>query len=283
MKRNLMFTAICLASLLINACGEEYTPLVIIHGLLDSGSNLKDISDDIKTHYPGIYIATPDVDDGWKSYSNSLDVQITHYISWIQRDDNLNNKKFNLFGISQGGIIARGIAMRMSNRVHNVVSFCGPQEGVSDCKGFYCSMFKMEGDPYTRNNAVSCYWRDPKRGQQEYETKNPFLPLLNNDVMTSKSQMQYDNFIKINKYVLVKALNDTVVIPKESTHHEFFSWGEHPKLIKMREMPGYQRDAFGLKTLDSRGDLVRLSFEGDHIRPKDKGFLKSKIYPFFDN
>lgn len=66
------------------------------------------------------------------------------------------------------------------------------------------------------------YWHDAVN-TQEYLTKNIFLPDINNENVIN--QMYKDRLTSLNKFVMVKHLNDTMVEPLESeVSLLFFSW-----------------------------------------------------------
>lgn len=70
--------------------------------------------------------------------------------------------------------------------------------------------------------------------------------------------------MRLERYVLIEATNDTTVTPHVSESHGFFAWGGR-RMLQLRETEGYQKDFIGLKTLDESHRLFEHSFEGDHL------------------
>jgi palmitoyl-protein thioesterase len=65
--------------------------------------------------------------------------------------------------------------------------------------------------------------------------------------------------------VLVKFLNDTIVVPRDSEWFGFYADGQDSKLQALEESPLYQEDWLGLKTLNESGRLLMLSCHGNHL------------------
>ena len=57
------------------------------------------------------------------------------------------------------------------------------------------------------------------------------------------------------KFVMVKALGDTMVFPNEGEHWGHFEDGTSYKAIPMAETRWYKEDLFGLKTVDEAGKI----------------------------
>jgi palmitoyl-protein thioesterase len=86
---------------------------------------------------------------------------------------------------------------------------------------------------------------------QPYGAESTYLADLNNERPT-KNAAYVRNLVSLNKYVMVRALNDTTVQPSESSHHGFWAWGKAGVVQTMRQTQAYQEDWLGLKTLDSQ-------------------------------
>ena len=74
------------------------------------------------------------------------------------------------------------------------------------------------------------------------------------------------SLFQINKLVLVKFLNDTIVVPRDSEWFGFYADGQDSKLQALEESPLYQEDWLGLKTLNESGRLLMLSCLGNHLQ-----------------
>lgn len=163
----------------------------------------------------------------------------------------------------------------------NLISICGPQEGVGKCPeripGWLCGIFSA--GPYTARFSFASYWKDVSN-QQKYLQQSVFLADVNNERNPKKKQYKA-NMLKLNKYVLVMALNDTVIFPKESQWHGFYAWGNDSKVVDVQDSEGYEGDWIGLKTLDQQKKIDFKSFEGEHIRFSNQ-FWNDEILPYFD-
>uniref|UniRef100_A0A3P9MAV6 palmitoyl-CoA hydrolase n=1 Tax=Oryzias latipes TaxID=8090 RepID=A0A3P9MAV6_ORYLA len=91
---------------------------------------------------------------------------------------------------------------------------------------------------------------DPHHRKQYLEYSN-FLPLLNGEWRK--------NFLRIKKLVLIGGPDDNVITPWQS----FFGFYNHNEVVvEMKEQTFYKDDTFGLKTLDTRGDISVCSQPG---------------------
>ena len=136
------------------------TPVVLMHGLGDAGSNagMASLAQSVETAYPGAYAVAVNVANGVFSFIVPISDQIDELAAAIKADPKLSSApEINLVGLSQGGLIVRGYVERYAGRngyprVKNLVSICGVQNGVFNCPlelqiiPFLCDIF--ESDPY---------------------------------------------------------------------------------------------------------------------------------------
>eukprot|EP00475_Leptophrys_vorax_P031754 TRINITY_DN482_c0_g1_i1.p1 TRINITY_DN482_c0_g1~~TRINITY_DN482_c0_g1_i1.p1 ORF type:complete len:290 (-),score=81.46 TRINITY_DN482_c0_g1_i1:50-919(-) len=284
MMFKLCATLLAFSSLAARAA-DSYLPVVLMHGLGDAGTNsgMQSLAKSISTKYPGLYSTAVSVADGLSSYFELMEAQLQDFVKVVRSDANLANG-FNLVGISQGGLLVRAYVERYNDPpVHNLISICGPQSGVGTCPegtpDFLCSFFAS--GPYTASLSFAGYWKDVT-DEATYLKESPFLADINNE-RAQKNQTYKDNMLKLNKYVLIKALNDTVIYPGESEWHGFWAWGDSTKskIVEMRDTEAYSGDWIGLKTLDQQKKLDLLSFEGEHIRFTQQ-FWDEQVMPYFD-
>ena len=83
--------------------------------------------------------------------------------------------------------------------------------------------------------------------------------------------------MKIRNLVLVKFLQDTVVIPRDSEHFAFYAENDTAKMIPLQESALYTKDLLGLKTMDQQSRLKFLETPGDHLRFTDQWFIDNII------
>ena len=76
--------------------------------------------------------------------------------------------------------------------------------------------------------------------------------------------------IKLNKFVMVKFDQDSVVVPRGTEWFGFYELGQAQTMLNYNETQLYQEDWIGLKTLDENGKVDFLVSEGDHLQFSDK-------------
>ncbi|XP_013770827.1 lysosomal thioesterase PPT2-like [Pundamilia nyererei] len=107
--------------------------------------------------------------------------------------------------------------------------------------------------------SICDYWNDPHQ-RLSYLRNNIFLPLLNGERPHSDMKAWRENFLQIEKLVLIGGPDDGVITPWQSSHFGFYDSSEN--VVEMQKQEFYLNDAFGLKTLDQRGDLVTCVHSG---------------------
>lgn len=125
-----------------------------------------------------------------------------------------------------------------------------------------CPLWRLA--PYSAGLAFADYWKDP-RDKAAYLQQSRWLASVNNERGGSRRASYREHMLQLQRYVLIEALNDTMVTPHESESHGFFAWGGSRRVVPMRETDEYRDDAIGLRTLDESGRLVVSRFEGDHL------------------
>lgn len=76
------------------------------------------------------------------------------------------------------------------------------------------------------------YWHDPL-DEATYQTNSEFLSDINNEVIINQTYVY--NLSKLDKFVLVKFNNDTIVQPKETEWFGFYEPGQAKKMIMLQE------------------------------------------------
>merc|ERR1711957_644089 len=106
------------------------------------------------------------------------------------------------------------------------------------------------------------------------------LPYINNEVQGKQNATYTKNFEALEKLVLVMALGDTMVHPKESEHFGFFKDGSLSELVAMKDAPWYKEDWFGLRTLDEAKKIETYATPGNHLR-FGMAFLEQMVQKYF--
>jgi len=120
------------------------------------------------------------------------------------------------------------------------------------------------------------YWHDPFN-LKKFETDNVFLPGINN-VLDAKHAEYKARIEKLERMVLVKFLNDTVIVPRDSEWFGFYKQGQAKEVEQLKESKLYTEDWIGLASLDAQGKLILLETEGEHLR-MPPGYFEQKIIP----
>ena len=122
------------------------------------------------------------------------------------------------------------------------------------------------------------YWHDPL-DEETYRSKSKFIAEINNERQPRKRQYK-DNLTKLNKFVMVKFEDDTVVDPRASEWFEFYAPGQAKVIQPLNETKLYQEDWIGLKEMDEQGKLVFLTSPGNHLQISEDFLLNQIIRPY---
>lgn len=263
---------------------EDATPVVLMHGMGDAGANpgMQSLARTISELYPAKHAVALSVADGLASILEPMDQQLAEFTRAVQADPKLRDG-FDAVGLSQGSLIVRAYIQRVNSPpVRRFVSVCGPMEGVGTCPAnplyeAICPLWKL--DKYGAHIAFSGYWKGVD-SHADYLARNVFLPDVNNE-LPAKNATYRANMLKLEKLVLVKAVHDTMLVPRETAQHGFWPWGkEDGEIVKMEASEGYKGDWIGLQTLDMSGRLLFRSFMGDHLRFSSQWWSQT-ILPVF--
>lgn len=180
---------------------------------------------------------------------------------------------------SQGAVLCRSVIEMMDDHhVHSFISLAGPHMGEFGIPGIFQDVIPWGRDlawrffftdDFQSKLSVAAYWNDPRHDEHlEYLANNTFLPVFNNEPNRSsqgpglpKSDAEADryknNFLRLEKLVLLMGGRDETIIPKESSHFEFYN-EEMSAVVPLEDTPLWLQDHLGLRALNSTGRLVRL-------------------------
>nr|CAB3265119.1 palmitoyl-protein thioesterase 1 [Phallusia mammillata] len=281
-------TAFVFIQAIVLCTGADPTPLVIWHGMGDSCCNpfsMGSIMRMVENEIPGIYInslkigdtTTADIMNG---FLKPISDQITMACEIVKADANLANG-FNAMGFSQGGQFLRALAQQCDGiQMHNLITFGGQHQGVygfpkcpssvTFCDSLRQILNTAAYRPVVQDHLVQAeYWHDPLH-VNEYLSKNIFLPDINNE---NKVNEEYKQRLQaLNKFVMVRFNNDTMVEPVASEWFGFYTPGQDEEVQSLQESDLYQTDQLGLKAMDEAGKLVFLATDGDHLQFTDEWF-----------
>lgn len=125
-----------------------------------------------------------------------------------------------------------------------------------------------------RSLVQATYWHDPMR-EEEYKAGSTFLADINNEVDVNDDYVQ--RLQAIDKFVMVKFSNDSMVTPRASSWFQFYAPGQDKQLMKLEESPVYQR--LGLDQMEEDGKLVFLECDGNHLQ-FNNGWFREFMIPF---
>uniref|UniRef100_A0A7S0NFJ3 Palmitoyl-protein thioesterase 1 n=1 Tax=Hanusia phi TaxID=3032 RepID=A0A7S0NFJ3_9CRYP len=247
----------------------------------------------IQKQLPGAYVLSlmigdNEAKDQYNGFFMPINEQLNFACTIISKDPKLAGG-FHAIGFSQGGLFLRALVQICPQaKVQSLISIGGPQQGVFGLPRCithspFCETMRklLEMGAYEsivqKRSVQAQYWQDPVN-REEYLKYNIFLPDINNNFEDKKATYR-DRILSLDKMVLVKFLNDTVVVPRESTWFEFYQDGQDEQIQPLKASNLYLEDWIGLKSLDAVGKLDRLECPGDHLEMPD-GYFIQKIIPY---
>ena len=109
------------------------------------------------------------------------------------------------------------------------------------------------------------YFRDPTRvNTSEYKEWSQLAQWNNEGVAYNATYKA--NFVSVEKFIMIKAIHDTMVFPNEGEHWGHFADGSLTKVLTMRETDWYIHDLFGLQTVDKAGKIHFNQTSGNHLQ-----------------
>ena len=136
---------------------------------------------------------------------------------------------------------------------------------------------------FTRDRIVQAQYFKDANDLASYRKHNPFLPDVNNELVDdggeeTRNETYRRNLLRLEKLVLFKWTDDTVVVPRESSW--FGTYAENDRggaIVPLREQRMYAEDWLGLRALDEAGRLKLLEIPGDHMTFTREWFVTNVI------
>ena len=278
---------------------SDPVPLVIWHGMGDTCCNplsMGNIKKQVEKKVSGIYVLSLEIggsiiNDELDGFFKNVNDQIEEVCTQVSNDPKLQNG-FNVIGFSQGGQFLRALVQRCGNiTVHNLLSVGGQHQGVFGfprCPGnneTTCEIVRkmLNIGAYVKEiqkDLVQAeYWQDPFN-LAEYRKKCVFLPDINQE--NTVNPVYKERLSKLANFVMVKFLEDTMVIPKDSEWFGFYKENQDKETYTLFESPLYTEDKLGLKALNDTGRLHFLGAPWDHLHMTEDWFMKNLVEPFLD-
>ncbi|CAF1128606.1 unnamed protein product [Adineta steineri] len=287
-----MLFIISIILLILNSInGLNYRPVVLMHGVTASASDMNELAGWIRQSFEGIYVVAIEIGNGFEdSFLFPMNKQVELFCQSILSDSKLK-QGFNMVGVSQGSLIVRGAVQRCSLPVYNLITLVGIHQGVFGIPSLQflpapfrelISKYAYE-EPVQNALSVAGYWRDPYH-LDEYYKKSHFLPDINNEGKTINETYR-SNMLKLNSFVMTYSDKDEVVSPRKS------SWflGYKPNSLDVEiwnQSRQFTDDLIGLRTLSEQGKLYQFTCHTKHQDAQhtpDKDFIFKNILPFFNN
>lgn len=175
----------------------------------------------------------------------------------------------HLLCYSQGGLICRALLSVMDE--HNVdtfISLSSPQMGQYGDTDYLkwlfptsmrSNLYRICYSPWGQEFSICNYWHDPHHSDL-YLNASSFLALINGERDHPNATVWRKNFLRVKRVVLIGGPDDGVITPWQSSFFGFYDANE--TVLEMEKQQVYLRDSFGLKTLLTRGAIVRCPTPG---------------------
>ena len=179
---------------------------------------------------------------------------------------------FNAIGLSQGGLLLRGLVQRCAGlHVHNLVTFGSPHQGVgavpgctaqtdSNCRLVHSLVSIGVYVPWVQAVLVVAQYYKMYTNMHSYLKASLFLADINNE-RTPANSTYVSALAKLNTLVLVKFDRDTTVVPAESAWFGFFD--ANGTVVSRRNFPSHS--GLGLDKMEDAGKVVFLGIDAAHM------------------
>ncbi|XP_036411694.1 lysosomal thioesterase PPT2 [Colossoma macropomum] len=268
MTEMILHLVLCGIALLDAAAG--YRPVIIVHGLFDGPKQFTKLASFINQTHPGTSVTTVDLYDDMASLK-PLWEQVKGFKRAMGPMMEKATDGVHLICFSQGGLVCRGILATIpKHNVHSLIFLSSPLAGqygdTSYLKYFFPKYIKSKlyhlcYTLFGQKISICNFWKDPHQ-RERYLKTNSYLAFLNGERKHPNLTEWREHFLSIKKLVLIGGPDDGVITPWQSSFFGFYDSNE--TVVEMKAEDWYLKDVFGLKTLDSRGDLVQCVFSGVH-------------------
>ncbi|KAL6471502.1 hypothetical protein MHYP_G00201520 [Metynnis hypsauchen] len=265
-----MMLHLVLFSIALLDAAAGYRPVIIIHGLFDGPKQFTKLASFISQTHPGTNVTTVDLYDDMASLKPLWEQVKGFKTAMGQMMENATDG-VHLICFSQGGLVCRGVLATIpKHNVHSLIFLSSPLAGQYGDTSYFKYFFpkyiksKIYHLCYTlfgQKISICNFWKDPHQRERYLKTNN-YLALLNGEREHPNITQWRKRFVSIKKLVLIGGPDDGVITPWQSSFYGFYDSNE--TVVEMKAEDWYLKDAFGLKTLDSRGDLVQ--FPGRDFR-----------------
>eukprot|EP01104_Vermistella_antarctica_P005019 TRINITY_DN15428_c0_g1_i1.p1 TRINITY_DN15428_c0_g1~~TRINITY_DN15428_c0_g1_i1.p1 ORF type:complete len:401 (+),score=90.29 TRINITY_DN15428_c0_g1_i1:168-1370(+) len=272
-----------------------YTPCVILHGLLDEHDDFDDMVGYITTALPGINVTVLDMLWGLESLTD-LWTQVAEFKSALVAVMDEHPEGINLLCFSQGNVICRAILQTTpDHNVQNLIALSGPHLGQFGDTNFtkwlfphYIrdNLYELFYTPEGQKISIASYWNDPNE-QSLYLEQNMFMPFINGipnatALANSTTQAMFkQGWSKLKNLILIGGPDDGVITPWQAAHFAYYD--DEMNVVPMGDQYVYQKDVFGLQTLNSTGRIHEYTIAGvEHMHWRcNETVFNHAILPWF--
>lgn len=280
---NLLVSILLLATLKWQLTGA-YLPVILLHGIFSDAANMQQLVDMITDAHPGTTVYNIDGFDNVESMQDMW-TQVKTFKQKLMPIFHNSTDGVHMLCFSQGGLACRAILQTTpEHNVKTFISLSSPQGGQFGDTSYlsflpnltkeemYRFFYSKEGQDLSLAN----YWKDPHH-IQEYLKDCKFLPKLENPSQSSK-----ESFQKLQNIILIGGPDDGVITPWQSS--QFASFDDNEKVVSMENQEFYMNDTFGLKTLNSQGNLHVHTVPGvQHVKwHKNETVFKCCMEPYLN-
>ena len=226
-------------------------PIVLMHGILSDTTKMEPVVNWLRENTGGATVIPIEIGNGQQdSAALTMPEQLGRFCESIRENGPVLSGGFNLIGISQGGLLARGYVQKCADfPVRNLITWVAPHGGVYPYP-----------DPVIYTNAAQAknsypgYWRDPFQ-YNNYLTQSAYLADLNNENPGPNSTLYRDRLLGLENLVLIWSRVDDVLAPPQSGRFATFAIGRFPlEVIDATKTTMWQ--GLGLDILNSTGRLM---------------------------
>lgn len=238
---------------------QEPLPIVLMHGILSDTGKMEPVAQWLRKNTGGATVIPIEIGNGKQdSAVLTMPEQLDRFCASIWENGEVLGGGFNLIGISQGGLLARGYVQKCADfPVRNLITWVTPHGGVYPYP-----------DPLIYTNANQAknsypgYWRDPYQ-YNNYLTQSAYLSDLNNENPGLNSTLYRDRILSLENMVLIWSPKDDVLEPPASGRFATYAIGKRPlEIVDATETLMWTR--LGLDILNSTGRLKIYETDCEH-------------------
>ncbi|XP_068151110.1 lysosomal thioesterase PPT2 homolog isoform X1 [Drosophila tropicalis] len=232
----------------------SYKPVVLLHGILSGADSMSVLKKSIEELHPGTIVYNCDKFSGWNSLENAWR-QVEQIRDYIDEIGKAHPEGIIFLGYSQGGILARAAIQSLpQHNVKTFISLSSPQAGQYGTSFLHLifpdlaakTAFELFYSRVGQHTSVGGYWNDPYK-QSLYMKYSEFLPVINNEKISTNSTDFKMALVRLEKMVMVGGPNDDVITPWESSHFGYFN--EDLDVVEFNKRKIFTADLIGLKIL----------------------------------